>query len=912
MVNPGCHATHLHGSGAQRLVLGLLAVAWLFPAGAAPNASSVGLAVSALPPGNLWLDAEPVCVTGTAATATVAWRVTDSLQRAVDAGAAPVSADGRFTIAPRLTGPDYYQLTVCDGASTTVVMRPLLVVSPHDPRTIASSPFGVMTHFAQGWTNDFLAVLARAGLKNIRDEQWWAAVESTRDTFAFPAHFESYMAAAGSAGIEPLICLSFGNTNQVPDGGSWSVPHTPEQYAAYGRYCQEVLRHYGNQIHAVEIWNEYNGSFCSGPAEGRPEFYAGMLQVAYRAIKAVRPDVTVLGCATVHAPPDWIAAVIDNGMRQGGHPFMDAVSIHPYGGSPDTLSDDLRGLRAVVRAHAQRDLPVWVTENGWGVAQLTDSAPVHTREQQARFLVRAWLEQLAGGVAKMFWYVSRDYHAFKTMGVFGDIDAPEGRYAAHPTAAAYATLARALDGARFEERTVLDPGSVHVLRFASGTNETLALWSLTPAAVTVATRTPLTLTELCGRQVRLTPRSGKVFLGLTDVPVYLCGKPGAVAVTRGMAVDVRPAVALGEGIAFAIDGRGGALAQGSYTLEVAGAWTRQHQPRASVIVPSGAERGERWLPYCISREGATNAWGLARTVVTDPVRLQRSLEFTASNRLVAVVENTSTGRACTIRLAEVTVSGLRSGAPLSGLVVPPASSRRLEFDIAGLVPFTIHTAQVTVVTQDGARLEVKRLTGYHPLQHRTITVDGALGDWDGVPALDLAPAPYRKIKAAWEGTNDLSGSVQLCSDATHLYLAARVHDNIFSQTYSGWDAWKGDNLQLGLSPLAPWDSVEQGDQRQEIGLSLTAHGPECYRSAGAGSKGVLTNVTLVVRREGLETIYECAIPWSELPGLGPDKKTFGFGLFVNDNDGDGRRGYKEWGSIKSVGDMQALLQEHGK
>ena len=104
-------------------------------------------------------------------------------------------------------------------------------------------------------------------------------------------------------------------------------------------------------------------------------------------------------------------------------------------------------------------------------------------------------------------------------------------------------------------------------------------------------------------------------------------------------------------------------------------------------------------------------------------------------------------------------------------------------------------------------------------------------------------------------------------------------------------------------------ACEQGDQRQEIGLSLTAHGPECYRSAGAGAKGVLTNVTLVVRREGLETIYECAIPWADLPGLGPDKKTFGFGLFVNDNDGDGRRGYKEWGSIKSVGDMQALLQE---
>jgi len=898
-----------HTAGGRRIALVLLAAAWLLPARGATNHAPVsGLALFPLPPGNLWLETEPVCVTGTASTATVAWRVTDSLQRAVDAGTAPVSADGRFICTPRLTGPDYYRLTLCDGASTAVVTRPLLVVTPHDPRGIASSPFGVMTHFAQGWTNDFMAVLARVGLKNIRDEQWWAAVEPARDVFSYPPHFESYMRAAGSDGIEPMICLSFGNTNQVPDGGSWSVPHTPEQYAAYGRYCQEVLKHYGNQIHAVEIWNEYNGSFCSGPAEGRPEFYAGMLQAAYQAIKAVRPDVTVLGCATVHAPPDWIAAVIDAGMHNGGQPCMDAVSIHPYGGSPDTLSDDLRGLRAVIRAHAGRELPVWVTENGWGVAQLTDSAPVHTREQQARFLARAWLEQLAGGVEKMFWYVSRDYSAFRTMGVFGDIDASEGRYAAHPTAAAYATLARVLDNTRFVERTVLDPGSVHVLRFASGTNETLALWSLKPVAVTVTSQMPLTLTELCGRRVCLTPREGKVGLYLTDVPVYLTGKPGTVTVARGLDVVVRPAVALGEGIAVTLDGSGGALTGGAYALDVAGVCTTQSQARAVAMVPAGQERGERWLPFCISRNGETNVWGLARTRVTDPVRLLRSLEFPASNRLVAVVENTSTGRACTIQSAVATIAGLGPIAPLGGVEVPPGTSRRLEFTVTGLVPFTVYTAQVAVTTMDGIALTVKRQAGHHPLARRTIAVDGSLADWDGVPAFDLAPAPYRKIKAAWDGTNDLSGSVQLCSDATHLYLAAHVHDNIFSQTYSGWDAWKGDNLQLGLSPLAPWDSAEGGDQRQEIGLSLTAHGPECYRSAGAGTKGVLTNVTLVVRREGLETIYECAIPWTELPGLGPDRKTFGFGLFVNDNDGDGRRGYKEWGSIKSVGDMQALLQ----
>jgi hypothetical protein len=38
----------------------------------------------------------------------------------------------------------------------------------------------------------------------------------------------------------------------------------------------------------------------------------------------------------------------------------------------------------------------------------------------------------------------------------------------------------------------------------------------------------------------------------------------------------------------------------------------------------------------------------------------------------------------------------------------------------------------------------------------------------------------------------------------------------------------------------------------------------------------------------------------------PPLKPWGFGVFVNDADGAGRKGYLEWGSVKSLAQMQPM------
>src|SRR5206468_2447696 len=81
----------------------------------------------------------------------------------------------------------------------------------------------------------------------------------------------------------------------------------------------------------------------------------------------------------------------------------------------------------------------------------------------------------------------------------------------------------------------------------------------------------------------------------------------------------------------------------------------------------------------------------------------------------------------------------------------------------------------------------------------------------------------------------------------------------------------------------------------EIGIAGLSGGPVVYRFAGGIlSPNRIFGAEAAVRREGGRTIYEAAIPWSELSPLKPQNGAIaGLSLVVNDNDGQGR-GYIEW------------------
>jgi hypothetical protein len=371
--------------------------------------------------------------------------------------------------------------------------------------------FGAMTHFAQGWHTDLVPRLAATGITEVRDELYWDAVEPQPGVFKFPASYEAYMASLRSAGVLPLIELTFENRNY--DGGL--TPYTDAGIAAYARYGTTLLQHYGSQISAVEVWNEYNGTWCRGPATAdRAATYARMLAATYTAIKHERPDVTVVGGATAGLPLPYLERLFTHGALQS----MDAVSVHPYrtDSPPEGIEFGVAALKQLIaRYSGGRSVPIWATEIGWGThvaaapGDLTIDEPT-----QAKYLVRALTLLASGGAERVYWYLARDDHVTPTMGLLRN----DTGYPAKKAALAMAALQSQLHNAVFVRREATADGIYSLVFNRENVGPVRVLWALTPFSLAVPNGARVL--DLYGENV-VPAAGGRV--EIDDSPVYVTG-----------------------------------------------------------------------------------------------------------------------------------------------------------------------------------------------------------------------------------------------------------------------------------------------------------------------------------------------------------------------------------------------------
>lgn len=466
-------------------------------------------------PGNIFEDGELVQIPVPAEGQEVSWRVIDFFGREVGRGTTLVAA-GRALIEPGLDEPGYFEVAFTPAPGRGEQRRAFAIIMPPAPDDPSQpSPFGVMTHFAQGWERDLLPLITKAGIRYIRDEQYWSEVEPAPSAFDFPERFTAYMADAAARGLVPLIVMSFENSH-YDDG---LTPYTDAGRAAYARYGRAILERYGAQIQALEIWNEYNGSFVKGPAsDDRVTQYTAMLKEAYRQIKAARPDVMVLGGAAVTVPLPWFETIF----AQGGLDFMDGVVIHPYRSRAEGVEREIEALRELIASHnGGAPKPIWATE----VGRFDNSE--RGRRETASYLVRMSTLLLSAGVERIYWYLMRDYHAggsnFDSMGLVRAPDSAFGRYAPAPAYVAYATLIRLLKGATYVRRERSDPRTeVHLFRKQG--EEVRVVWSTSDVPrLQFDTDGPLTLVDLMGG-VRNLPAAGDgVSLLASENPIYVKG-----------------------------------------------------------------------------------------------------------------------------------------------------------------------------------------------------------------------------------------------------------------------------------------------------------------------------------------------------------------------------------------------------
>jgi hypothetical protein len=387
------------------------------------------------------------------------WGLTDFFGNQVASGDTEVSG-GTAAVRPAIRSLGYFQLQVSLDREPPI--ETALAVLPPPEAPAKDSPFGVVTHFAKDWAADIIPLIGKCGIGRIRDEQPWRKVEKNPGQYQFPPRLSGYMGALAAAQIDPLIVLAFSNPLYDND----KTPFDEPGRAAYAAYARAVAGHYRGQVSAVEVWNEYSGSFCDGPCRSdRPAYYTAMLKQTYQALKAANPSLTVAGGAAVPIPLDYF----DGLFRHGALEAMDAIVIHPYRKIPEGVEEKIAELRQMMQRYG-RVKPIWATEFG-------DTADMRkNRDDVARYLVRMSTLLLAAGVERIYWYLLKDFQDFAGMGLLRSESDPAGRYVPAPAYAAYAVLIKQLGGAQFVRREPSDP-DLRVYLFSKNGREIRVAWS---------------------------------------------------------------------------------------------------------------------------------------------------------------------------------------------------------------------------------------------------------------------------------------------------------------------------------------------------------------------------------------------------------------------------------------------------
>ena len=865
-----------------------------------------------------------------AVTGQVGWTVSDHTGRQVAAGDVALDPSSRQAdISAPAQPPGYYTLAVTahDGPAVLKTRTTGFAVLPPGPdlTKVKDSVFGINTHASrlsaeQVEQSDELARLA--GIKDDRDDDsYWNVIETQPGSYTFDAANDNVVDTMVATGKKPLLLLGFGNG--LYDGGG--TPYTDAGYEAFGKYAAAVAKHYAGRISGLEVWNEYYGGFSNGPCAQSPDCYYKLLKSAYTHVKAVEPQMTIVGASAFKAPLDWFGRLFED----GGLRYMDALSIHPYRspGLPEGLELDVAGLQKLVKQYSHGpSTPIWITEQGW-VSQ--PGPPVGVSEQtQADYAVRSVILAQSAGVAEYYWYdllndgtdPADGEQNFGLMRIAG-LDA-DG-ITAKPAYVAYATAARMLTGATFAARESAGDDSVYAMRYQAQGGPLKVLWTAsdTPKAVAVRASGPVTLTDVMGASRTLKPVDGTILLTLTGDPVYLSGPVGTVRAAAGLSVS-GPASDVHAGspvpLTLTLDNRAGLTSAPSVTasFSIDGRDYKVTAGRGTVgtttvTMPAQKAAGARDYVASVALDGIPAGYAVGRvTIGADRATASVAPELTGSGsaskeQLSVSVSNTDTRHALTATSVDWSYGG-QSGTVTAGLTVPPSSSRTVRIPVDKVPYYQINTASVKVHLDDGSTAAAKDSFGFSPVTRATPRmVDGSLVGLDSVPAIDLAEVgSYTGVSA-----KDLSGTMWTAWDRKNLYVAARVKEATYTVQPDPLWLQAGDSVGIGLEPgkagkgLGTWGAAWYDLYAGQT----TGAGPQVFDESLPITRpaGLMPGAKVQVARDDAAqtTTYLIALPWSQLAPLSPDSRSFSMTLDLNRNDqsgkpgwrGAGLAGWQQWG-----------------
>lgn len=761
----------------------------------------------------------------------------------------------------------------------------------------------------------------------------WQEVEKSPGVYEIPESEKEKLRKIKASGVN-ILGIFMGRVSFY-DGGA--NPHTDEGIAAFAKYCAFLAKELRGIVDHWEMWNEWNIK-AFNPTLESPETYAKLVKAVYTEVKKVNPDAFLIGCDTAGIADEkytfnvytWIKSVFD----AGAYEYMDAVSGHHYdwdkGGFDETKYITVAtSLRKLMSEYGEPK-PIWITETG--VSTQIGGAP---KDEQPGVLAMIYAMMTGYNLAdKIMYYClydrADDSYVEASWGVLncwrrGYTSFPEADRTANSAKPGYLGVCamNSFVGGTAEFEKILEKDRLYALKFHNKSLDKDVMMALGGEngiiSYNLGCKSVLVHDTFGNEIAKLTSDTGIYTFNVQGNPIYVVGDFTAFEIVEESQFEVKSDAAekstvVGDDVEFI------------YTKN-----TDKHL-NIKLELPSSLVLNEE--PVFVGNTAKINLKALGNTdkikfnvLVTDDAG---NVIYTQEHTILITVPiqvEVKTGQVAKNSIhwrAEITVKSLCNTSTIKGNVnvTEPMEiaeiSRERSFELAPREQATFYyTIPETAVQQVFDLTSVVSLeSGYKETNttkldftsasysQKAPIIDGVIspGEWG---AVWIGADKLRDVKQIedWAGAEDLSFNGTMQWDEENLYLASVVRDNIHSVSYSPQNAqnlWRGDSIQFGIDDHNEVNAMDTV-LFTEIGIAnVPGEGDVAFRYKTAYESPVnvkIENANLAVKRFETYTVYELAIPWDELfyENYVPDPaRPYSFSVLVNDNDGQGRRGWIEY------------------
>ncbi len=770
--------------------------------------------------------------------------------------------------------------------------------------------------------------LTQTGSTWIRDGLRWNQVELEKGVLEIPDEAREIYEYEKNGGLNILNICSQGNKLYHPEELNNAAPTTPDELAALKRHFTYMASELKGVVEHFEMWNEWNVATFN-PTGATNEEYFAILKTMYEGVKAGNPNAMVVGLDTAEIPMDMIEEL----MELGAYDYMDAYSTHPYDWSGvfrlDYFKERIEDMKALISKYGP-EKPHIISEAGFS-SYRNHNGLGYTYQEQAYNSVKlhlwSYAFDLADVVTQYSFLDQLDPEATEeNWGWVRSYNNPETPYGAKPSYLAVSAYNAFAGSYEYTGQHLEDEGEYHAFRFyndrlgkdvlvlTSEGNEKNITYDLGCSDVE--------LYDISGNKISdLHSEDGKyTFLVNPDIH-YVVGNINKFE----MAGEGAPSVVIEKTLYEVANDdivtlRFEKNTDQNFVLEAA------DTNHIKVIENNGFSGGKAELK--LSTAGDASGEYRFYVYVKDEngnICYQVPITIAIKDSILCTIttEQTAEGNFSHWQ-ARVSVKNASETKTLSGTItvkgpeeykaymkpkeivnLKPGKTRDYLFNLPYQVISKVANMNLEIALNTGETFEYEQKIDFGTAAYadNAPVIDGEISsaEWQG-GWIGSDKGEHVKLMADWAGPHDLSFSGCVLWDEEYFYMLSVITDNIYNADSAGTSeyVWRGDSMQMGIDDRDIVNPIDAGvftqlDMGEKAGAGPTIFRRTAYRDLPTMVD--VQNYEYAIKRYTDYTVMECKIPWDEIFGeefVPYEGKKIRFSLCVNDNDGDGRRGWIEY------------------